>query len=142
MVRCAPSRCAAAGAYRSQLLPAWCAGCRQLGIPASSPFSLSEVLSNAVELLEWSLQGLPSDTVSVDNGLIVTRGIRRPLIIDPQQQCTRWVPSRRGWFEGRRLSGSKACACSILAVSLTLSFFLKAAGMFVNEVRACTRAAS
>lgn len=34
--------------------------------------------------------------VSVENGLIVTRGIRRPLVIDPQQQCTRRVVVKAG----------------------------------------------
>jgi hypothetical protein len=53
-----------AGVYRSRLLSVWCAGCQQLEIPASSPFSLQAVLSNPVELLEWSVQGLPTDTVS------------------------------------------------------------------------------
>lgn len=32
--------------------------------------------------------------VSVENGLIVTRSIKRPLIIDPQQQCSRWIRVR------------------------------------------------
>lgn len=50
VVHCAAVTCAAAGAYRSQLLPAWCAGCRQLGIPASCPFSLSQVRSGICQI--------------------------------------------------------------------------------------------
>lgn len=47
------------------------------------------VLSTPIELLEWGCQGLPSDAVSVENGLIATRGLRWPLMIDPQDQANR-----------------------------------------------------
>jgi hypothetical protein len=64
-----PASFFAAGAYRSQLLSGWVADCQAACVPASSPFSLQGVLSTPVELLEWSCQGLPADTVR-------TRGCR------------------------------------------------------------------
>lgn len=35
------------------------------------------------------VQGLPNDSVSVDNAIMVTNGRRWPLMIDPQCQATR-----------------------------------------------------
>lgn len=40
---------------------------------------------------EWNIQGLPSDNFSTENGIIVTRGTRWPLIIDPQCQAVKWI---------------------------------------------------
>jgi hypothetical protein len=37
-----------------------------------------------VEVREWLLAGLPSDGTSIDNSILVTRGKRWPLMIDPQ----------------------------------------------------------
>ena len=33
---------------------------------------------------EWSLAGLPSDATSLENGIIVSKARRWPLMIDPQ----------------------------------------------------------
>ena len=38
---------------------------------------------------EWALQGLPTDMLSVDNGILVSRGSRWPLMVDPQDQANK-----------------------------------------------------
>ena len=79
------------GPYRSRLTQAWTLACKRRGVPVSERFSLQETLSSAVEMREWAIQGLPSDPLSVDNGILATRGKRWPLMIDPQGQAHKWV---------------------------------------------------
>eukprot|EP00879_Flechtneria_rotunda_P012885 GHRR01013457.1.p1 GENE.GHRR01013457.1~~GHRR01013457.1.p1 ORF type:complete len:515 (+),score=167.05 GHRR01013457.1:893-2437(+) len=83
------------GPYRAELIPQWLKCCQDLNIPLTIPnFSLSSVLSSPIELLEWNCQGLPTDSHSIDNSLIATRGVRWPLMIDPQDQASRWVRAK------------------------------------------------
>ncbi|KAK3247052.1 hypothetical protein CYMTET_43439 [Cymbomonas tetramitiformis] len=79
------------GVYRDELVTMWVSRCKEVGIPVSEECTLRATLSNPVEVREWNIWGLPTDGVSIDNGILTTRGKRWPLMIDPQGQANSWV---------------------------------------------------
>ena len=54
-------------------------------------FSFASFLAKPTDVRDWNIQGLPADTFSTENGVIVTRGRRWPLMVDPQGQANKWV---------------------------------------------------
>ncbi|KAL5497489.1 hypothetical protein EMCRGX_G013964 [Ephydatia muelleri] len=54
------------------------------------------VLADPYEIRQWNECGLPRDNVSTENAVLVTRGRRWPLMIDPQEQADRWIRSMEG----------------------------------------------
>jgi len=48
--------------------------------------TIVSVLADAYEIRQWNADGLPRDQVSIENAILVTRGRRWPLMIDPQEQ--------------------------------------------------------
>lgn len=57
----------------------------------SPRLDVKEFLADPTTIREWNIQGLPSDGFSTENGIIVTRGTRWPLVIDPQCQAVKWI---------------------------------------------------
>ena len=57
---------------------------KALHIPASENFDFALFLADPKNVRDWNIQGLPSDSFSTENGVMVTRGTRWPLMIDPQ----------------------------------------------------------
>ena len=53
-------------------------------LPNKEGFSLQEFLSSDVEVSRWASEGLPSDELSVQNGILTNFASRYPLCIDPQ----------------------------------------------------------
>ncbi|KAG2466381.1 DYH6 protein, partial [Polypterus senegalus] len=80
--------------YRQLLIQSWIKRCQELQIPISSNFSLIDILGDAFEIRQWNTDGLPRDDVSTENGILVTRGRRWPLMIDPQDQANRWIRTK------------------------------------------------
>jgi len=68
---------------RRSLLKQWRESLDNLGIEFREDLGMVESLSTASERLRWQSQGLPSDSLSLENGVILGRCERFPLIIDP-----------------------------------------------------------
>ena len=69
-----------------QLVASWLRQCGDLEIPISGDFTVTNTLADPYEIRQWNQHGLPRDTVSTENAVLVTRGRRWPLMIDPQEQ--------------------------------------------------------
>ncbi|XP_055269255.1 dynein axonemal heavy chain 12 [Moschus berezovskii] len=77
--------------FRQTCTEDWSMLCKEKKIPCSEEFSLSKTLGDPVKIRAWNIAGLPTDTFSVDNGVIVNNSRRWPLMIDPQGQANKWI---------------------------------------------------
>jgi dynein heavy chain len=77
--------------YRASCIASWSEFVRSLGIKCSATFQLRATLGNEVTIRQWGLAGLPSDSFSVDNAIILKTSEQWPLMIDPQGQANKWV---------------------------------------------------
>jgi dynein heavy chain len=59
--------------------------------PISPAADVVSILATPAEIATWNSDGLPADTVSTENGTIVSNTARWPLMIDPQLQGIAWI---------------------------------------------------
>ena len=79
------------GVYRVDMIKDWVDMCQTKDIPCSKSFALEKVLGNPVTIRSWTIDGLPTDDVSINNAILVDNGKRWPLMIDPQEQAKQWI---------------------------------------------------
>lgn len=79
------------GIYRDKILTPWTKKLAEYKLPFSENYRLRTALGNPVEIRDWTINGLPSDSVSVDNGIMTVKSDRWSLMIDPQTQANQWI---------------------------------------------------
>ncbi|EDL08892.1 dynein, axonemal, heavy chain 5, isoform CRA_b [Mus musculus] len=85
--------------FRDLLLHDWKKEMKARKIPFGNGLNLNEMLIDAPTISEWNLQGLPNDDLSIQNGIIVTKASRYPLLIDPQTQGKIWIKNKESQNE-------------------------------------------
>lgn len=77
--------------FRQEAIVDWSLKMKEMEIPCSESISISKILGDQITIRQWTIAGLPSDAFSVDNGIIVSKARRWPLMIDPQGQANKWI---------------------------------------------------
>ena len=106
-------------AYRAQITIEWAQECVSRKIPSSSDFSLQSCLGDPVKIRLWNIDGLPRDSFSIENGIIISKARRWPLMIDPESQANKWI---------RKMEGKEG---NLLVLKLTDDNFLR---MLENKI--------
>ncbi|CAN0120098.1 unnamed protein product [Ectocarpus sp. 6 AP-2014] len=82
--------------YRNGLVSGWMRDVDTQELPSTEGFSFTAFLAKPTDVRAWNIQGLPKDEFSTENGVMVTRGSRWPLMIDPQGQANKWIKAMEG----------------------------------------------
>merc|ERR1719174_202762 len=77
--------------FRESAVKEWAKLSREREIPGSEHFSLEKCLGEPVKVRSWCIAGLPNDSFSIENAIIIDKARRWPPCIDPQGQANRWI---------------------------------------------------
>lgn len=72
----------------------WMPDITERRIPCTPGVKPLDMLTDDSTKATWANEGLPTDSLSVENGAIITSTARWPLLIDPQLQGIKWVMKR------------------------------------------------
>ena len=79
------------GSFREKITQGWVTKCQEYNIPVAPIFSLYEIMADPVDVRQWHIDGLPYDSLSVENGIVVKVSRRWSMMIDPQGQARYWI---------------------------------------------------
>ena len=80
------------GLYRKEQEQIWIKmSIEEYNLKVNKDYTLEGILSDPVEIRNWNISGLPSDSVSTQNGIIFFNNTKYPLLIDPQLQGNLWL---------------------------------------------------
>merc|ERR1711968_99062 len=68
--------------------------CRSRNVPATKDIDIISFLVDVGTIGDWNMTGLPTDPLSIQNGILVTNSSRYPLLIDPQAQAIGWISNK------------------------------------------------
>jgi dynein heavy chain len=77
--------------FRDMLVEEWRGALQTANIAHTAGCNIEQTLTDPVKLRQWQLAGLPTDSLSTQNGLVMDRARRWPLCIDPQGQANRFI---------------------------------------------------
>ena len=103
--------------FRQSIVKSWQQRLIELNLPHTASCNLRSTLSEPVAIRQWTICGLPQDSHSVENGIIMSKGRRYPLLIDPQGQANRYIKNMG--------KDSTICANDIDVIKLSDKNFLR-----------------
>ena len=81
--------------FRRYLIEDKCVNdCLTRGVPITAGIDIISFMVDIGTIGDWNMQGLPADPLSIQNGILVTRSSRFPLMVDPQGQALNWIRKR------------------------------------------------
>ncbi len=104
-----------------ELVQCWQGSLTTNCVPHTAAASLISILGDPVKIRNWQIAGLPRDTLSVENGVIVQYSRRWPLFIDPQGQANKWVKnmvSQQNMYVCVRAHASTYVVCVVHLVKM------------------------
>lgn len=85
--------------YRNSTIKYWQKYLIDNHISSTEEFELTSILGDPHKIKDWQLNGLPVDTFSIDNAIIMSNSSRWPLFIDPQMQANKWL--KKMWTKAK-----------------------------------------
>ncbi|XP_015437708.1 PREDICTED: dynein heavy chain 7, axonemal-like [Dufourea novaeangliae] len=77
--------------YRIESLDKWFVYVKTLEIPCTDLYDFVETLGSEIKINSWNIFGLPRDSFSTENAIIMDNSKRWSLFVDPQSQANKWI---------------------------------------------------
>ncbi|KAJ1485018.1 dynein heavy chain and region D6 of dynein motor-domain-containing protein, partial [Baffinella frigidus] len=115
--------------YRSEQEALWCKRLQKYDIPFTEGAGVRKTLSDPVKIRAWNIAGLPTDAISTENAIILSKSRRWSLMIDPQGQANKWLKAmNKGNIEVIKLSEKEFLRSLVSAISKGIGFGVRVTG--------------
>lgn len=77
--------------FRNDMETEWITLLKELAIQFTEGIRMISYLGEPVKIQAWNIAGLPKNDTSIENGIIIDKSRRWPLMIDPQNQANKYI---------------------------------------------------